>query len=166
MAIHFPIRKATAEDVPELVRLAKALAAYEKLTHQFIASEEQFTTFGFGKNPYFESILAEDSSGKAVGFALYFFKFSTFTGTPSLHLEDLFVEPDMRGNKIGLRLLAHLAEIAVQRNCARMEWNVLDWNEPAINFYKSLGAYSMDDWLTYRIDGDPLKELAQRDKGN
>jgi len=166
MDTNFPIRKATIEDVPELVRLAKALATYEKLEHQFIATEEQFAKYGFGEHSHFTSVLAENSSGKAVGFALYFFKFSTFTGTPSLHLEDLFVEPEMRGNKIGLRLLAHLADIAVKQNCARMEWNVLDWNEPAINFYNSLGAYSMDDWLTYRIDGDPLKELAQRDKGN
>ncbi|MGH1362662.1 MAG: GNAT family N-acetyltransferase [Calditrichia bacterium] len=160
----FQIRNATQNDVPDLIRLVRDLAIYEKLEHEFVGTEEQFSKYGFGENSIYDALLAI-SENKAVGFALYFYKFSTFTGRPTLHLEDLFVDPAMRGNKIGVSLLAALAAIAVKKDCARMEWNVLDWNEPAINFYQALGASSLDGWETYRLDGDALQQLALSNKG-
>ena len=125
-----------------------------------IATEALFKEFGFGNTAYFQALLAENDRNDAIGFALYFFKFSTFLGKPTLHLEDLFVLPEYRGRGIGKSLLKRLAAIAVDKNCGRMEWDVLDWNKPAIEFYESIEAIPLSDWVTYRLTGQNLKNLA------
>jgi GNAT superfamily N-acetyltransferase len=149
------IRQAHERDVDILLGLVKQLAVYEKLAEQAVATKESFLKYGFSERPYFEALIAEekqDDKMKAVGFALYFFTFSTFVGKPSLYLEDIFVLPEYRKNGIGRALLHKLVEIARLNDCGRMEWSVLDWNEPAIQFYRSLGAKSMSDWTVYRLD--------------
>ncbi len=157
----FNIRTATADDVPVLFNLIKGLAKYEKLSHEMTASEALFTKYGFGENTYFQALIAESADNKAVGFALYFYTFSTFLGKPSLYLEDLFVVPELRGNGVGKALLQQLAQIAVERDCGRMEWAVLNWNQPAIDFYHALGAAPLSEWITFRLTGDSLKRLAE-----
>ena len=154
------IRNATPADIPLILSFIKELAHYEKLSHAVVATEELLNEHLFGKSPKAEVVLAY-YGGQAVGFALFFHNFSTFVGRPGLYLEDLFVRESMRGKGIGKALLIHLAGIAVDRNCGRFEWAVLDWNAPAIEFYKSLGAAPIDDWTIFRVDGDALRKLAR-----
>ncbi len=153
------IRPATEDDVPLILHFIRELAEYEKLRHEAVATEEQIRQTLFGPRPYAEVVFAE-LEGEPVGFALYFHNYSTFLGKPGLYLEDLFVRPEVRGRGVGRRLLAHLAAIAKERGCGRMEWFVLDWNEPAIRFYRSLGARPMDEWTVYRLTGPELDALA------
>ncbi|MBI2724383.1 MAG: GNAT family N-acetyltransferase [Chloroflexi bacterium] len=153
------IRAATPVDIPHIARLIRALAAYERLEHEVVLEEARLAADLFGERPYAEALLAE--SGKAVvGFALFFHNYSTFLARPGIFLEDLFVEPQHRGVGHGKALLARLARIAVERGCGRLEWSVLDWNEPSISFYRALGARAMEDWTTYRLGGQALRALA------
>ncbi|MFO0852743.1 MAG: GNAT family N-acetyltransferase [Gemmataceae bacterium] len=154
------IRPATPADVPTIARLIGALAEYEKLAHEVVLDEGRLRDHLFGPRPYCECLVAEDA-GMAVGFALFFHNYSTFLGKPGIYLEDLFVLPDARGNGHGKALLTALAKLAVERDCGRLEWAVLDWNEPAIGFYKSLGAVPMDEWTVNRVTGDALQKLAR-----
>ncbi len=147
------------KDIPGVLELVKGLAEYEKLLPQVTATIELYLKNGFGDNRYFHALLVENRD-RYVGFALYFFTFSTFIGKPTLYLEDLFVLPEYRGHGIGKALLRKLANIALLRDCGRMEWSVLDWNEPAIRFYKKLGARPMSDWTVYRLLKDEIKKLA------
>jgi GNAT superfamily N-acetyltransferase len=153
------IRPATAEDVPEIMRLIRALAEYEKLSHAVVATEERLQRSLFGERPLAEALLGW-LNGRAIGFAVFFHNYSTFRGCAGLYLEDLFVEPAHRGNGHGKALLLHLARLAVQRGCERMEWSVLNWNTPAIGFYKNLGARQLQDWSIFRLDGEALKDAA------
>jgi GNAT superfamily N-acetyltransferase len=153
------IRPATAHDVPLVLEFIRELARYERLEHEVSASEAQLGAALFGERPYAEVIFA-CSDNKALGFALFFHNFSTFKGQPGIYLEDLYVRPEARGRGIGRRLLAHLAHTAMQRRCSRLEWAVLDWNEPSIGFYRSLGAVPMDEWSIFRLTGEPLALLA------
>jgi len=153
------IRPATANDVPQILRFICELAEYEKLSDQVTATEQLLHQNLFGPRPVAECLIAELDQ-TPVAFALYFHNFSTFIGRPGIYLEDLFVHPAARGKGIGRALLTHLAKIAVERNCGRLEWSVLDWNEPAIGFYKKLGAVPMDEWTVMRVAGDALKNLA------
>ncbi len=162
-SVSFRIRNGRAEDMPVILGLVRDLARYEKLEHEVVATEEDYRRFGSGPSPYFQTLIAEvnDEMGKqAVGFALYFFTFSTFLGKPTLYLEDLFVKPKFRGNGIGKMLLAYLAKIALEHDCGRMEWAVLDWNTPAIEFYRKLGARPMDEWTTFRLQVPEMIKLA------
>lgn len=153
------IRFALPSDTGTILGFIRALADYEKLSAACIADEPALQAGLFGPKPFAEVLLAEDD-GTACGFALFFHSFSTFLGKPGLYLEDLFVSPEFRGRGHGRALLASLAGIAVERGCGRLEWSVLNWNQPAIDFYLSLGAKPLDGWSTYRIDGTELKGLA------
>lgn len=153
------IRKAAPGDAGLIWFFIDALAEYEKLRHEVVATEEDIDRALFGPRPYAEAVIA-DCGGIPVGFALYFYNFSTFAGRPSLYLEDLFVLPEHRGKGIGRALLVHLACIAVENDCSRFEWTVLDWNEPSIRFYEGLGAKRQGEWLIYRLTGDNLARLA------
>jgi GNAT superfamily N-acetyltransferase len=157
----FQIRKATENDIPAIVSLVKQLAIYEKLAHEAVGTEEKFRKYGFGETPFYHVYLAVDRSGKPLGFALYFFTFSTFLAQPTLYLEDLFVLPEYRGKGIGKSLLKTLAKVALAQSCGRMEWAVLDWNRPSIEFYLSLGAKPMSDWTTYRLQLPEIEKLAK-----
>jgi GNAT superfamily N-acetyltransferase len=152
------IRSATPDDLPLIADLIRALADYEKLLHEVRFDDEVLRAKLFGARPYAEVIIGE-VDGAAQGFALFFHNFSTFEGKPGVYLEDLFVRPEARGSGLGKALLAQLAAIAVERDCARLEWSVLDWNEPAIGFYKKLGARMMDEWTVMRVDGAALVQL-------
>ena|ERR1700722_19356004 len=154
------IRPATPDDVATIARLIRALADYERLAHAVVLKEEQLRQHLFGPRPYAEVLIAEDA-GHVVGFALFFHNYSTFRAQPGLYLEDLFVEPDARGKGHGKALLLALARLAVQRQCARVDWSVLDWNEPSIQFYKKLGAVPLDDWTTFRLTDDALLAAAR-----
>jgi GNAT superfamily N-acetyltransferase len=153
------IRAATAADVPTLHTLIIALATYEKLAHQVTATEADLEVNLFGSRPYAEALIAEQE-GRAVGFAVYFHNYSTFLGRPGIYLEDLFVLPEERRKGHGRALLRALAAIAVERRCGRLEWSVLHWNEPAIAFYRSLGAQRLDEWGTFRMTGEAITRLA------
>ena len=153
------LRLAVRGDVPAVHGLIRELAVYEKLEHQVVATEPLLAEQLFGRHPAAEVVIAE-LNGAAVGFALFFYNFSTFLGRPGLFLEDLYVQPHARGSGIGKALLRHLAGLAVARGCGRMDWNVLDWNAPAIGFYEKLGADVLPDWRTCRLTGDALKALA------
>jgi GNAT superfamily N-acetyltransferase len=158
------IRAAVPDDAPTILALVRALAEYEREPDAVVATEEDFRRDGFGERPLFEALIAEwrdDSGTEAVGFALYFFAYSTWRGRPSLFLEDLFVRPEQRGKKIGIALMKRLAAIAIERHCRRFVWQVLDWNEPSIRFYESLGAQVLREWLTVRLEGDALARLAE-----
>ncbi len=155
------IDPATPDDVPLLLRLIRALADYERMTDQVVATEADVRVALFGDTPAAEAAIAR-VGGEAVGFALWFYNYSTFLGRQGLYLEDLFVLPEQRGRGIGRALLIHLARVAVSRNCGRMDWSVLNWNDPAIRFYRSLGAQPMDEWTVYRLTGDALTRLAER----
>jgi GNAT superfamily N-acetyltransferase len=154
------IRPAIAADLSLIAELIRALADYEKLANEVRFDDAVLAAKLFGPRPYAEVIIGE-VDGVAQGFALYFHNFSTFEGRPGVYLEDLFVRPQARGSGLGKALLAELARIAVERDCARLEWSVLDWNEPAIGFYKALGAKPMDEWTVFRVDGTALETLAQ-----
>lgn len=155
------IREARKEDAPLIVRFIKDLAEYEREPQAAIVSTADILRDGFGedRDRKFWVLIAE-WNGKPAGFAFYFFNYSTWLGKPGLYLEDLFVPPSLRGNGIGKALLARLAQIAIEKNCYGMRWQVLDWNQPAIEFYDSLGGEMMKEWLTVRIMGEPLKKLA------
>ena len=152
------IRLATETDVPLIFSLIKEIAEYEKLTHEVVANEEKVKETLFGKKSYAEVIIAEYEN-EPVGQALFFHNYSTFLSQPGIYLEDLFVHPEYRGKGIGKELLKSLVKIAKERNCGRVEWVVLNWNQPAIDFYKSLGAIPMDEWTTYRLTPDKFDNL-------
>ncbi|MGH7314885.1 MAG: GNAT family N-acetyltransferase [Candidatus Rokuibacteriota bacterium] len=154
------IRRGTERDVPTILRLIRGLAEYERLAHEVEATEGRVRAHGFGRRRYFETLICR-RDGKPVGFALYFFTYSTFLARPSLYLEDLFVLPEERGAGAGKALLRALARIAVRRGCGRLEWAVLDWNRPAIGFYKRLGAKLRRQWILTRLTGTPLRRLAR-----
>ncbi len=155
----YSIRPATAGDVSELLRLIRELAEYEKLADMAVGTEARMRESLFGARPAAEALVAE-RGGRTVGFALYFTTFSTFLCKPGLYLEDLFVEPEHRGSGIGRALLRRLAALAVERGCGRFEWRVLDWNEPSIRFYESLGAKLMPEWVLVRMTDGSLVQLA------
>jgi GNAT superfamily N-acetyltransferase len=174
------IRPAGEHEVPVILDFIRALAKYERLEHELVATEEGLRKALFGARPYAEVVFAcvgtqpERSggnpekrqwgdAGQPVGFALFFHNFSTFLGRPGIYLEDLFVHPEARGRGIGKRLLQWLANTAVERGCGRLEWSVLDWNEPSIAFYRSLGAVAMDEWSIFRLTGAALTSLAAQD---
>jgi GNAT superfamily N-acetyltransferase len=156
----FTPRPATPADCGELMRLIRALAEYEKLAHLVAGSEAMLRDALFGARPSCESLIVE-RGGRAVGFALYFMSFSTFLCKPGLFLEDIFVEPEHRGCGIGKALLRRLAALAAERGCGRFEWHVLDWNEPSIKFYESLGAKLLPDWQLVRMTPDQFSALAR-----
>jgi GNAT superfamily N-acetyltransferase len=153
------IERATERDVPLILRLIKELAEYERMAADVVATEDDLRETLFGSHPSAEVVIGYAGSEPA-GFALFFHNYSTFLGRPGLYLEDLFVVPAYRGRGYGKALLVHLARIAVERRCGRFEWSVLDWNEPAIGFYKKLGAEPMDAWTIFRVTGDALHKLA------
>src|SRR5215472_2706014 len=159
----FTIRSAKVTDVPIILELIRALATYERAPTEVTATEEGLTEVLFGEKPASEVLLAFESE-RAVGFAVFFHNFSTWLGRPGLYLEDLFVRPEDRGKGYGRALLVRLAEIARDRGCGRMEWAVLDWNEPAINFYRKLGAQPMHEWTVFRLTPDDITRLADTTK--
>ena len=154
------IRPATRADLPLIAEFIRDLAEYERLSHEVRFDEAKLGENLFGPRPYAEVVIGE-IDGTPQGFALFFHTFSTFEGRPGIYLEDLFVRPEARGSGLGKALLAHLAELCIERDCARLEWWVLDWNEPSIGFYKSLGARMMDEWTVMRVDGDALTRLSR-----
>lgn len=156
----FSIRFAAREDIPTILEFIRALAAYEKMEDQVIADETLLETWIFEKRK--AEVLLAFEGDTPVGFALFFHNFSTWLGRAGIYLEDLFVLPEYRGRGYGKLLLKRLARIAVQRGCGRLEWACLDWNEPSIAFYKSVGATALDEWTTYRLTGDALLALASR----
>jgi GNAT superfamily N-acetyltransferase len=158
----YTIRPARPGDAVTIAELIRELAIYEKLEHEARATPEGLARHLFGDRPFAEAVVAEHR-GDPVGFALFFHTFSTFTGRPSLYLEDLFVRPPHRGHGVGKALLARVARLAVERGCGRLEWSVLDWNAPALAFYRALGARPMDEWTVHRVDGDALRALAHLD---
>ena len=158
-ADNFQIRPARVKDVPIILQLIRDLATYERAPDEVIATKEQLVEVLFGERPVAEVLLAFEGE-TPVGFAVYFYNFSTWLGRPGLYLEDLFVKPDERGKGYGRALLVELAKIARDRGCGRMEWAVLDWNEPAIKFYRALGAQPMHEWTVFRLTGDEIASLA------
>lgn len=153
------IRTATAADVPEILAFVRALAVYERAPDAVVATEADLLRDGFGPNPYFFCLIAEHDARPA-GFAFYFFDYSTWLGRPGIYLEDLFVHPEFRGLGIGKALLKSVAAVALEKGCLRLKWAVLDWNTPAIDFYRAMGAEFMDEWRTVRVSGEPLRLLA------
>ena len=157
----FEIHHAEEEDIPVILSLIKELAVYEKLLHEVVATEKTLKKNLFGEKRYAETVLGYYMD-QPVGFALFFHNFSTFMGEPGLYLEDLYVKPKYRGKGFGKILLAYLANLAVERDCGRYEWAVLDWNEPALKFYQSIGARVMNEWLIHRLTGEELVRLAEQ----
>lgn len=153
------IRQAIIDDCPLILRFIKELADYEKLLHEVVADVPTLEQTLFGDKQHAEVVIAE-YKGTPVGFALFFHNFSTFLGRPGLYLEDLYIQPEMRGKGFGKLLLSYLGALALDRNCGRLEWWVLDWNQPAKDFYQSLGAEPMDDWTVNRVTGKALHSLA------
>ena len=160
---NFQIRPAHVEDVPVILQLIRDLATYERAPDEVSATEEQLVDVLFGERPAAEVLLAFEGQSP-VGFAVFFYNFSTWLARPGLYLEDLFVKPEMRGKGYGRALLIELAEIARNRGCGRMEWAVLDWNEPAIKFYRALGAKPMHEWTVFRLTRDGIASLAEGEK--
>lgn len=159
MTINLVIKAAVVDNVPLILTFIKELAEYEKLLHEVVATEAILTKTLFGDNPTAKVVIAYLDE-KPVGFALYFHNFSTFLGRPGIYLEDLYVRPEARGKGVGKQLLVYLAKLVKELNCGRLEWWVLDWNQKAIDFYKSLGAEAMDEWTVFRVAGSKLDELA------
>ncbi len=159
MAPALTIRRGTRRDVPTILALVRGLAEYERLLHECVATPARLRRDGFGRRPYFHTLICR-RRGRPVGFALYFFTYSTFLARPTLYLEDLFVLPAERGRGAGLALLRALARLAVRRGCGRLEWTVLDWNRPARRFYRALGAGFRTEWVLTRLTGAPLARLA------
>ena len=153
------IRPATPADVPIIAQLIRDLAEYERLVHAVVLNEDDLRAHLFGPRIYAEVLMAEDA-GAVVGFALFFHNYSTFGGRPGIYLEDLFVVPEARGKGHGKALLVALAKLAMERGCNHVQWSVLNWNEPSIQFYKSLGAKPMDEWMVYRVRDEALLKLA------
>jgi GNAT superfamily N-acetyltransferase len=153
------IRPATKADVPQILAFIRALAEYERAPGAVSATEEGLLRDGFGPQPFYECLMAE-YDGKPAGFALYFFNYSTWMGRPGIYLEDLFVYPDLRGLGIGKALLQRVAAVALEKGCRRLQWEVLDWNTPAIDFYAAMGAEFLDEWRNVRLSGDALATLA------
>lgn len=151
---------AVPEDVPAILGLIQELAAYEQLAHEVVSSAEALHAHLFGDRPYIEVLMAK-VEGRAVGFALFFHNYSTFLTKPGIYLEDLYVQPEFRGHGLGKALLERLAGLTLERGGGRLEWSVLDWNEPSIQFYLGQGARPMDDWTVYRVTGEALESLAQ-----
>lgn len=164
METPFTIRPAERADIPLLLDFIRELAEYERLADEVSATEDVLERTLFGEPTYAEALLGY-AGETPVGFAIFFHNFSTFLGKPGLYLEDLYVKPDHRGNGYGRAMLRHLAQLAVERDCGRFEWAVLDWNVSAIQFYRCLGARPMEDWLIYRLDGDALQALADESTG-
>jgi len=162
MADEIRIDPATVRDVPLILSLIKALAEYERLAQEVVATEADVRESLFGPRPHAEAVIARVGR-QAAGFAVWFHTFSTFLSRRGLYLEDLFVLPAWRGRGIGRALMCHLAGVAIDRGCGRMEWAVLDWNDPAIGFYRSIGAQPMDEWTVYRLTGDALRQVAQNE---
>ena len=159
-AADFRIRIAEVEDTPLILEFIKGLADYEGMISEVVATEELLRETLFAKKQ--AEVIIGEYKGEPVGFALFFHNYSTFLGRANLYLEDLFVKPEARGHGAGKALLACLAKIAVERDCGRLEWWCLDWNEPSIRFYKQMGAKPMEDWTVYRVDGEALPALAAR----
>jgi len=159
--VDFSIRPASEKDVPLILSFIKQLADYERLSHEVAASEESLRSTLFGKHRYAEGVIGEYQK-QPIAFALFFHNYSTFLGRPGIYLEDLFVSPEMRGKGFGRMMLVYLARLAKERNCGRLEWWVLDWNDPAIQFYKDLGAIPMNEWTVFRVTGETLDQLAQQ----
>ncbi len=155
----FEIKLATINDIPLVLAFIKELAEYEKLLHEVVATEDTLREALFGTKAHAEVIIGY-LDGTPISFAIYFHNFSSFVGRPGIYLEDLFVKPIVRGKGIGQKMLAYLAHLAKSRNCSRLEWSVLDWNDTAIGFYKHLGAKAMDDWSVYRVTNQALDDLA------
>jgi GNAT superfamily N-acetyltransferase len=153
------IRPATEEDVPLILSFIRELAGYERLSHEVSATEDLLRLHLFGEKRGAEVVIGQYVD-EPVSFALFFHNFSTFLGRPGIYLEDLYVRPGFRGKGIGRAMLAHVAGLAKERDCGRLEWSVLDWNEPAIRLYRGIGAVSMDDWTVYRVTGKALEKLA------
>ena len=153
------IRTATPADIPEILNFIRALAVYERAPEAVIATEADLLRDGFGANPFYFCLIAEHD-GQPAGFAFYFFDYSTWLGRPGIYLEDLFVHPEFRGLGIGKALLKQVAAVALEKNCARLKWSVLDWNTPAIDFYRAMGAEFMEEWTNVRIAGEALDRLA------
>jgi GNAT superfamily N-acetyltransferase len=156
------IRQASETDLPLILEFIKALAEYERMADKVVATEDRLRRTLFGQ-PRFAEVLIGEEDGEPVAFALFFHNYSTFLAKPGLYLEDLFVKPEARGRGYGRSMLARLARIARERDCGRLEWWVLDWNTPAIEFYKKLGAVPMDEWTVFRLTGSALDELAAQD---
>ncbi len=157
----FTIRSATVDDCALILSFIQELADYEKLGHEVVATPATLKETLFGEKAYAEVTIGE-YQGKAIGYSLFFHNFSTFTGRPGIYLEDLYVQPEMRGKGFGKNLLAYLAKLAVDSNFTRVEWSVLDWNEPAVEFYRSIGAQPMEGWTGQRLDGDQLQFFAKQ----
>ncbi|MBP8926474.1 MAG: GNAT family N-acetyltransferase [Pseudomonadales bacterium] len=153
------LRHAVRRDAAQILEFVRALAAYERLSDEVCATLEDIENSLFGEHVYAEVVIAEHG-GQAVGFVLFFPNYSTFLGKPGIHIEDLFVQPEMRGHGFGRTLLAYIAHLAEQRGWGRVEWSVLDWNQPAIDFYQSIGAATKNEWLLQRLSGEALKALA------
>jgi len=153
------IRPATRADVGAILDFIRALAVYERAPDAVVATEQDLLRDGFGPQPYYSCLIAE-RDGVPAGFAFYFFDYSTWLGRPGIYLEDIFVHPEFRGLGIGKALLQRVAAIAIEKGCARLKWQVLDWNTPAIDFYRAMGAEFMDEWRTVRLSGEPLERLA------
>jgi GNAT superfamily N-acetyltransferase len=160
----FRIRAATPDDAPVILELIRELAAYEKAPDEAVATEAQIRETLFGARRHAEVVIGTEGTA-VVGFAVFFHNYSTWLGRPGLYLEDLFVRPHARGRGYGRRLLAHLAMLAAERGCPRLDWSVLDWNAPAIGFYRALGAIPLDEWTVYRLTGAPLATLAAEGAG-
>jgi GNAT superfamily N-acetyltransferase len=157
----FRIRKAEPSDTAIILEFIRRLAEYEKLSHEVVATEESLERYLFGEEKVAEVVIGYDRDDP-VGFALYFYNFSTFLGKPGIYLEDLYVLEEYRGRGFGTMLLTYLARLAVEKGCGRLEWAVLDWNEPSIDFYKSLGARMMNEWIIHRVTGESLEKLAAK----
>ncbi len=155
------IRDAISSDTPTILRFIRALAEYEKLSHMVVADEATLKQSLFGDNAKAHALIAE-WDGVPVGFAVYFYNFSTFIGKPGIYIEDVFVDPAMRGKGIGKAFFAHIASRAKAEGCERVEWAVLDWNQPAIDFYKSIGAELLDDWIVNRLSGAALEKMGEK----
>jgi GNAT superfamily N-acetyltransferase len=153
------IRTATPADIPQILTFIRALAAYEREPDAVTATEEDLLKHGFGPTPFYFCLIAE-LNGQPAGFAFYFFNYSTWNGRPGLYLEDLFVQPEFRGLGIGKALLEKVAAVAVEKDCPRLQWEVLDWNTPAIDFYRAMGAEFLDEWRNVRVTGEALDRLA------
>jgi GNAT superfamily N-acetyltransferase len=159
MASQLTIKFATKDDVSLILEFIKELASYEKLSHEVVATEEILTETLFGPKAHAEVIISYWDN-QPIGFVLFFHNFSTFLGKHGIYIEDLYVKPEMRGKGIGLKLLQYIAQLGLERNCGRIEWWVLDWNETAIGFYNRIGAKAMDEWTVFRVDGQALTDLA------